>query len=177
MGEPIAEVGYEAGICGDDDGEWVRVAVDANGRLEIVLPIEEALGARVYNYDGATWRRSNLLFGYNAIWDEDLGGAATGADYLVTSDPVAANQLWTLQAVSIANNTRAMATIFIQIWRDSGAKVTLEYAAASGLYVPVSVVGEWVMGEGDYVRVYLTGSQAGDDIVGGLIGYKMKLNM
>ena len=35
MGEPIAEVGYLAGICGHDGADWQKLKVDADGRLEV----------------------------------------------------------------------------------------------------------------------------------------------
>ena len=35
MGEPIAEVGYLAGICAHDGADWQKLKVDANGRLEV----------------------------------------------------------------------------------------------------------------------------------------------
>ena len=35
MGEPIAEVGYLAGICAHDGADWQKLKIDAEGRLEV----------------------------------------------------------------------------------------------------------------------------------------------
>ena len=35
MGEPIAEVGYLAGICAHDGTGWQKLKIDADGRLEV----------------------------------------------------------------------------------------------------------------------------------------------
>lgn len=37
MGEPIAEVGYLAGICGHKDGAWEKLLRDASNRLIVVV--------------------------------------------------------------------------------------------------------------------------------------------
>lgn len=37
MGEPIAEVGYLAGICGHDGDAWEKILIDASRRLVVVV--------------------------------------------------------------------------------------------------------------------------------------------
>ena len=37
MGEPIAEVGYLAGICAHDGTDWQKLKIDSEGRLEVVV--------------------------------------------------------------------------------------------------------------------------------------------
>ena len=37
MAEPIAEVGYLAGICAHDGTDWQKLKIDSEGRLEVVV--------------------------------------------------------------------------------------------------------------------------------------------
>lgn len=35
MGEPVAEVGYLAGLCGHDGTVWIKALIDADGHLQV----------------------------------------------------------------------------------------------------------------------------------------------
>ena len=168
----VAALGHD-----DANDKFVVLAVNADGRLEVVIPIEEALGARAYHYDGAAWRRSNLLFGYNAIWDEDLGGTATGATYTVATSVVPAGELWILQGLSCNNQTRATTYGQAAVVKASGAYVILDDVRPLPQYVSALAIGQFVLGEGDQAYVSIGGCQVGDTILAGLVGYKMKLDM
>ena len=144
MGEPIAEVGYLAGLCG---------------------------------YIGTAWQKLPMLFGYTAIWDENLGGIATGATYYKDTSTIPAGELWVLQAISARNLTRDPSSVFLRVGRASGSVVGLIYTVTPGAGVPVLATGEWVLRAGDVARVYLSGCQADDVIEAGIIGYKMRLDL
>ena len=128
-------------------------------------------------YDGSAWRKSNLLWGYNTIWDENLGGTATGATYYKDTSTIPAGELWVLQAISARNLTRNPASVFLRIGRASGSVVGLIYTVTPGAGVPVLATGQWVLRTGDVARVYLSGCQVDDVIEAGIVGYKMKLDM
>jgi len=210
MGEPIAEVGDLAGICGHDgtswekvlidaskrlvvaiasaiaqdvhvygfdDPDWLELACDSDGYLKITMPYEEALGARQYQYDGSSWRRSNMLLGYNTVLDEDAGGTASGTSYTFATSAVPSGELWILQAASIRESNRNTGPVQIYITKNSGALIFIAFSASLTRYYPLLVTGEFVMAEGDTLSFYVGGTVAGDTIQGGALGYKMDLEM
>lgn len=177
MAEPIAEVGYLAGLCARFSNAWKKLVCDADGYLKVTMPYEEALGARAYHYDGESWHKSNLLWGFNAPFDVDLGGTAETTTYGATSGAVPANELWVLQAISIANLTRATTSVSISLARASGSTLYLNFAANLATFVPLLITGAFTLAEGDAANVFMQSTQADDEIQAGLCGYKMKLNM
>lgn len=157
-----------------------EILTELNSKLETAdldLDASGRLSANAHQYDGSAWRKSNLLFGYNAIWDEDLGGTATGASYYDTTSTIPSGEVWVLQAISARNTTRNPTWVFTYVVRASGADVYLSADATPGTNIPGLAVGNWVLGPGDVAYIYLTGCQADDVIQAGVIGYKMKLNM
>ena len=128
-------------------------------------------------FDGLVWRKSNLLFGYNAIWDENLGGTATGTSYTKATLPVPAGELLVLQAISCVNQTRGSSFGRCAIARVSGAFVILADMRPLAQFEPVFAVGVFVLGEGDYAYVSLGATQVDDVILAGVVGYRMRLDL
>ena len=188
MGEPIAEVGYLAGICGHDGTDWEKVLIDASKRLvvavaalsgevEVVQSDPADLLVGQHQFDGSAWRKSNLLFGYNDKWAENMGGDATGTEWVKNSAVVPAGEIWVLQALSIRNETRAPGITYLFAYPIAGLPVCLNYASSLALHEPLLIGGTFAIHAGGYVRVWMGGCQALDVIEGGTIGYKMKLDM
>ena len=144
MGEPIAEVGYLAGLC---------------------------------QYTGSAWVKSNLLFGYNADYSESMNDTAAGADWGKYSTPVDANEVWVIQAASLRNATRVTGRIEIYILKADGSIIFLGWSSNLDQNDPLKWSGEIALSVGDKLRFFMAGSQLNDVIQGGVIGYKMKLNM
>jgi len=177
MGEPIAEVGYLAGICGHDGTVWVKLVTDGNGYLKVTLPYEEALGARVYNFDGASWRKSNLLWGYNALLDVNLGGTATGTSYSKSTSAIPSGEIWIVQGASLRNQTRNVTAATIYAYRASGAYLVLADKRPLTQCDAAYFVGATPFMTGDVIYVAMAGTVSGDEIWANVAGYKMKVNM
>jgi len=188
MGEAIAEVGYLAGLCGRSGTDWLKVQVDSNGYLKVIgagvagaievtqdTPDDLLVGQ--HQYDGSAWHKSNMLWGYNAWWAESLGGVATGANYSANSDTVPEGEVWVCQAISIRNSSRAAANVAFSVYLNGGTRIFINFTAASAQYIPVVLTGTFTLAEDGYINVAVGGCQVGDVLDGGLIGYKMKLNM
>lgn len=177
MTEPIAEVGYLAGLVGWDGTDPIKVQVNSDGRLEIVLPLEEALGARAYHYTGTDWVRSNLLWGYHDRWSENVENTDTGAGNIdMLSDAVPAGYVYVLQAVWGISASRQPTAVDIRV-HDGSDYLTLAYETPAGANIPGLWSGEVPLKEGDKADIRIRGCQAGDAIYGGFWGYKMKINM
>lgn len=188
MGEVITSQGQLAGICGHDGSDWEKVLIDASKRLvvavaalsgnvEVIQDTPGDLLTGVHHYDGSAWRKSNLLWGYHDIWDENLGGTATTTSWAKATSTIPSGEVWVLQAISALNATRDPSNISLYITRASGSTVYLASTNTPGLYRPVLATGNWVLGAGDLAYVYLSGCQADDVILGGIIGYKMDIEM
>ena len=115
--------------------------------------------------------------GFNEIWDENLGGEADSTTWDKYSSTVPVGETWILQSVSIHNYSDAGGVTLIRIPRVSGADVTLGYVVSRLILEPLVANGEWLLGPGDKVRVYMTGIDIGDIIGAGVVGYKMHLPM
>lgn len=232
MGEPIAEVGYLAGLCGFDDPDWLKVLVDADGKLIIevdtsALPSGAATSAHQltmitalqslqnlvgalhdvgldeldiqfagqavdvevkqqtpadlvvaqHQYDGSTWRKSNLLFGYNGTWDENLGGTAGAAAYSANTATIPSGEAWVLQGISIRNTSRAITSLTVYLWMSSSGLIVMNDLRPAARYAPCFATGQFVLTAGDAAFVDGQGCTAGDTIQAGAVGYKMDLAM
>lgn len=129
------------------------------------------------HYDGSDWVKSNLLFGFNAHWDENLGGTAGATTYSVYSSTVPANEIWILYAIAVSNDTSACGPGWCVCYRNSGGAFSLDYKATMAQYAPCLWSGTLVLGPGDKVRVLVINCTVGDTMAAGLSGYKMKINL
>jgi len=232
MGEAIVEVGDLAGICGNDGTDWLKVLVDADGKLIIevdtcALPSGAATSAHQltmitalqslqnlvgalhdvgldeldirfagqavdvevkqqtpadlvvaqHQYDGSAWRKSNLLWGYHDIWDENLGGTAGAAAYTANTSTIPAGEIWVCDFVSIRNTTRAITSLTVYTARASGAYVILNHLASPVASRPCVSRARQVLAAGDVVYVDAQGCTSGDNIQAGILGYKMDIDM
>lgn len=188
MVESIAEVGKLAGVCGDYAGDWIRLTAALDGSLKIVLggptgemPVFQLAPGRMtvaqHQYDGETWRKSNLLFGYNDRWNEDLGGTAGAASYSKGTSSIPANEAWILQGVSIRNISRAITSLTVYIYLSTGGYVVMADLRPAPASQPCFATGQFVLRIGDAALVEAQGCTIGDTIQAGVIGYKMMLDM
>lgn len=138
-------------------------------------PAEPHFDKGLWGWDLTQWRKLPMLWGYSAIWDENLGGTATGAVWNKSTSAIPAGEVWVLRAVSVRNLTRATAPMTIYIVRASGASVYLDYAANQALGIPMLITGDFPLVTGDRVWIYIGTCQAGDVIHAGVCGYKMSL--
>lgn len=149
----------------------------SNTDIEVVQPTPADLKIAQHQYDGSNWRKSNLLWGYNDIWEEDLGGIATGTTYSETSETVPVGEVWVLQACAIRNNSRDTSNVEFYIDLNGTGFVWLVFQSALTRYNPTLVTGQFTLGPGSKLIVAMSSTQNGDTIKAGLCGYKMKLDM
>ena len=138
-------------------------------------PAEAHFDKGSWGYVGGVWRKLPVVWGYSAIWDENLGGVATGAVYSQGTSAIPATEVRVLQSFSIRNTSGSSTNVTIYISRASGSYVVLLYQAAVAANVPVYVNGAFLMGAGDLIAGYLDGLQVNDVIQIGLTGYKMAI--
>lgn len=153
-----------------------NVTVD-NADIEVVQPTPADLKMAQHQYDGAAWRKSNLLWGYNglvaeAVDDEDLGA---DTQYL-NGTTVPAGEIWVLSTVTgaVASGT-AVNLFFTIISNGVTMHVFSDPSPTSGQWY-VST-GQFVLGYQDYVQLQIQSCTAGDVARMRYGGYKMKLNM
>ena len=78
MSEPIAGVGYLAGICAHDGTGWQKLKIDAEGRLEVVVTAGHEYVDRG-DPAAVDFTKANLTL--DATWrDLDLSGVVTDSD-------------------------------------------------------------------------------------------------
>lgn len=138
-------------------------------------PAEVHFDKGLWGFDATVWRKLALLWGYTAIWDENLGGVATGAAYSLGTSAIPSTEVRVLQAMSIRNTSGASTNLTVYIARASGSYVVLAYVAAAATNVPLLVTGTFVLRTGDIVSGYLDGLQVNDVIQIGIVGYKMAI--
>ena len=177
MAEAIADVGYLAGLVGYDGTDPIKVQVNADGRLEIVLPLEEALGARAYHYDGATWRRSNMLWGYNNTVsgqpeDTNLGAGAPE----LKSPAVGSGEVHVIHTINarVDSGTVTLMRVCLHV---GGVRIRLRIESPPTTTEWYLNFGEWVLAEGDYIVLELSGITAGDAAYMRYCGSKMRVDM
>jgi len=135
------------------------------------------INAIQHGYTGSAWQKQGLIWAYYDTWAEDMGGTKSGAGvYMKTSSAIPAGFVYVLQAISILNNSGARGSIAIH---SMGAidYVTLAYMEAPPAFTPVFFTGEIALKAGDTLYIRQGGCLDGDVLLGGLRGYKMKLNM
>ena len=131
--------------------------------------------ARNYGWDGAAWRKNNLIFGYYDTYDEVLSNTAAtvGTNYL-TSSAVPAGQIYVVRAM-LAKNT-VTANTRTELQKYAGAVeyiVKQQLSPAIGFGVEFS--GWITLKPTQQVRAMFVGCVAGDDIYLHITGYKMQI--
>lgn len=117
----------------------------------------------------------NLIWGYNDRYFEygyELNPAA--ADYTVTLTAVPAGEIWILQGVSAHDATTAKRiVIFVS---DGTTFMAIVDTTQDIVGRRVLTRGEWVLKEGDKVRIVFVSVTLGDDLYWQVWGYKMVLS-
>lgn len=181
-----AEEYFKDGLWGWVTDQWKKLVATAGGALHIQFAGQEAdvevkqatpadLTPGVCGWDGDSWQKLPMLWGYSAIWDVDLGGNAAAADYGVNTPAGAAGEVWILQGVGVCLVPRDPSKLYAYVSRASGAVVYLGAVLTPGANVPLAITCNIALVLGDAVYVGAGGCVAGDAIQAGVFGYKMKI--
>jgi len=188
MGEIIQTVGPLAGVCGHDGTNWEKILIDASKRLVVAIDAFSAtlevtqdtpadLLVGTHHYDGTTWRKASLGWGYYDIVSEAVSDTNLPAGASALSGPaVPAGEVWVISCVGAYVNSATITSILLQTIVDS-VGVPLLYQTAPVSFQWYVQTGQFILKEGDTVRVYISGATLGDDAYLRYGGYKMKVNL
>ena len=144
MAEPIAEVGWLAGLC---------------GRI------------------GTAWQKQGMIWSYcDVVTDSVFDLNLSAPEDVLVGTPVPAGEVWVLSVISGFVNSATCTIMYIGIVVD-GVEIFLRTLKPpdTGLWYPV--LGQYVLKEGDYVKLWLYGLTALDDAYLKAAGYKMRLDL
>lgn len=189
-GNPIVAIGRGANVAqmGNIGGDGVATTIKVmftggvlygfNGTTWDRLRCDDYnLNVNQHQYDGSTWRKSNLLWGYHDRLYEDLGGTKSGAgEYTAYSTAVPAGEVHIVQSISFRNMTGARGAAQLRLYSNSAFAV-LEHDSAPAQYVPLLALGNFPLKEDDRVRVNQASCLDADVLQAAIWGYKMDIAM
>lgn len=188
MGEPIAEVGYLAGLCGHNATSWEKVLIDASKRLVVAIaaftaavevtqdtPGDLLIGS--HGHIGGAWQKQPLIWGISdsvaeVITDENLG---------------AGSQSKATTAI-VAGEVHVVSTIAYRIDSGTCTRSDLNLVVDGTIILvqqklpPVSGTwylhtGEFVLAKDDYVYVSMVDLTAGDNLYLRYAAYRMDIDL
>lgn len=152
-----------------------RLVIDHPGDLEVVQPVPNDLRVGNYGWDGSAWHKLPMVWGYSGRWVDYEHASAEGAgDAVADCTPVAAGEVWVLQAVAYSHNAAAAKDLGIDlITTGHDMLLVRDYDVAPNVWQRWS--GECVLAYQDFVRASAYAPGAGKSIYVRVWGYKMKV--
>ena len=142
----------------------------------ITNPTEEYFKDGTWGWDGTQWRKVGLLFGYyDRLAGKTVKDNATAGTNIIDSATVPAGELWVVQAIAGINLNTAITKIRLVLTVGS-ISVGLKDDVPSVANWWVTWTGEVVLKEGDKIQGAFFGCSAGDDLILGWWGYKMRVS-
>lgn len=118
----------------------------------------------------------NVVWGYNDIYKEDLGGAALGipGSHLEWGSVVPEGEVWVIDLISVTSIDGIPSST--EIWINDGTTTWLIVRlTGQATAQPMNYEGRLTLCEGMKVGVYLSGLSVGDDVSALALGYKMEV--
>ncbi len=172
VSNPISGFATEAKQLADGH----NVTVD-NTDLTVKQSTPADLFVAQHQYDGSTWRKSNLLWGYNAPWRQKVEGTASGGGHaLATTTAVASGYVYVLEGFQVEHNAGVDKDTQVYI-SGSSVIVTILNVEATGSGVVRFWNGKLLMAYGDVVSAYAFAPGDGKKVYLAVWGYKMKIDM
>ena len=141
----------------------------------ITNPTEEYFKDGLWGWDGTRWRKAGVPLWYRSSYFEDLGGTATGTYWDKHSTAVPAGYVYVVSALSLRNEARASGRTEFLLYNDAGQCIHLAWSTSLAQYQPLIWAGNAILSEGWKIRVTMATIQSGDEISGGLAGYKVAI--
>ena len=141
----------------------------------ITNPTEEYFKDGLWGWDGTQWRKACIPLWYRTTYFEDLGGTATSTDWSKYSTAVPTGYVYVVSAISLRTEARAPGRTEFLLHNDAGQCIHLAWAASLAQYQPLIWTGNIILAAGWKIRVLMAAIQSGDEISGGLVGYKVAL--
>lgn len=160
----------------DSTDDEVKPLVNDDGQLPVFLAeVGDALDVRIYGYDGTTWQKLPLIWGYTDRWVENIIelNAVAGVN-VIQSAAVSVGYVYELNAANTFNNTSVSGQYLEVVCGAVVIRLNGTVGVAAGTVTPTFPIGIRLK-EGDYVRALFTGCVAGDDLYLRIAGVKMKV--
>lgn len=180
-----------------DDGV-IKPVIDDNGRIpiqlagidvtldvnlessDITLNVSEQsplsdIESQGYGYDGATWRKNALLWGYSDRYAERVSNLnADAGGNILASTVVPAGEVWVIEVISAQDATNNPTSVILQVTDGSAyPEMARNNSPTSGNNT--NWYGRVTLKESDKVSVTINGCTAGDDLYMEVWGFKMKV--
>lgn len=145
--------------------------------VEVAQTTPADLAVAQHQYTGAAWVKSNLLWGYNAVWGEQQTHTKSAAgNYNLDSDAVPSGYVYVVKAV-VSNNTDKTINHQHALVVNNYAIPILAPTSTTANVWRVTFPVDIALAEGDFVRVTFYNCDDGDDLYLRICGYKMKVDM
>ena len=142
----------------------------------ITNPAEAFFKDGAWGWDLSAWHKLAMLWGYTDRWAEWLGKTMTAdEDFSEVTVAVPAGYVYVLQLAFIRNAIHARGTMSIRLVV-AGTDYIVKLDTAPVATVPMLLVGEFAMKDGDKVRIIHADCLTDDVIDAGVWGYKMKID-
>ena len=142
----------------------------------ITNPTEEYFKDGTWGWDGTQWRKLGLLLGYyDRLAGRTVKDNATAGENTVDSPSVPAGEVWVVQVITGIDSNTAVTKIRLVLTTGSVSIALKEdVPPAANRWLPWT--GEVVLKEGDKIQAVFYGCNAGDYLVLGWWGYKMRVS-
>lgn len=160
-----------------DGNKSLQVGQFSGDEWEIKQQTPADMMVAQHQYTGAGWVKSNLLFGYNDRWSEQVSDTNVDAGFnKLESASVGSGYVYVAVAAWAHDADNAPSQLDFGLYDGSIYHYfRLDDSPSAGVATVWS--GMVVFKEGDLFRARFFDCTVGDDIYTGVLGYKMKLDM
>jgi len=165
-------------VVGGDGVGHANIRIAAQGvDVEVTQDAPADLLVAAHGYDGATWRKQPLVWGYTErLYAFDTHTKAGAGTYTITVFTVPAGYVYVVNAI-VSNDTATAIKHAHQVC-DGDDCMTIHEETQSGAGVLIVNANiSYPMEAGDKLKVVFTAAQDADYLVARVWGYKMKVNM
>lgn len=177
MAEPIAEVGYEAGICGHDGTDWEKILIDASKRLVVAVASIVASDVHSHGYYDGAWQKQPLIWSYNDRYQDDATVTSAAGDNVLDLTAISPGEVVHVEYISY-QHTDAVARKVQGVGRtEDGDYCYIFENASAGAGAVYGVAVGVTLKEGDFFRFIFRSMNADKTLNVWAWGYKMELDL
>jgi len=181
-----AEEYFKDGLWGWVSTAWKKLVATAGGALHIQFAGQEAdvevtqtaaadLTPGVCGWDGNSWQKLPMLWGYSGVYAEVVSElTAVAPDDSINGTAVDPGEVWVVKGLSAQDANNAFTTLTLGFNHD-GAWHWVKRQTTIAVGEIVVWDGEVILDAGDYVHASFAGVTANDDLYLYVWGYKMKV--
>ena len=142
----------------------------------ITDPTQPLFKDGLWGWDGNTWRKAPIPWGYRAAYWDRLDADDVGAgNYNIDLSTVPAGEIWVLTSLAAYALQANPTHIFLSVVH-GGTLYYLKRVAYATALLTVDVQCHVVLEPGDKARATFAACAAGDDLRAFAAGYKMKID-